>query len=226
MAGRTDSGVHALGQVAAFRTDSKIAAEQFRPGLQAFLPDDIVVVETCDVHPEFHATYWAERKRYRYIMHDARVLSPFVARYVSDVGRRLNVEAMQTGARHLLGTHDFRCFESHFPNKATSVRTVLDVSVRRTGRWVGWSPMPMQHAMTDDAVIAFDDAFVCLEIEADGFLYNMVRAIAGSLIRVGLGQWEPDRIETVIRNQDRSQAGHTAPPQGLYLVSVHYRDAP
>lgn len=232
VAGRTDSGVHALGQVAAFQTESKIPIRKFRPGLQAFLPDDIVVLEAWETHEEFHATYWAIKKRYRYVMHDGPVVMPFLNRYVNAVGRRMNVEAMQEAATHLLGTHDFRCFESHFPNKATSVRTILDTSVRRTASWPCWMPVPLEHSRIQlgdggpFAAVGFDDDFVSLEVEADGFLYNMVRAIAGSLLRVGLGQWEPDQMKTVIEGMDRSQAGHTAPASGLYLVSVDYRDHP
>lgn len=232
VAGRTDSGVHALGQVAAFRTDSKIPTHKFRPGLQAFLPEDIVVMDAVEVHPEFHATYWAIKKRYRYVMFDGDVMQPFLRRYVLNVGRRLNTNAMQEAANAMLGTHDFRCFESHYPNKATSIRTMLAANILRTARWPGWLPLPIEHTQVQVseggplATVGFDDDFVCLEVEADGFLYNMVRTIAGSLLRVGLGQWEPDRMRQVIEGMDRSQAGHTAPAHGLYLVHVDYRDQP
>ncbi|MFK7817851.1 MAG: tRNA pseudouridine(38-40) synthase TruA, partial [Planctomycetaceae bacterium] len=233
VAGRTDSGVHAIGQVAAFRTNSTIPIQKFRRGLQTFLPEDIAVVDAIEVHDEFHATYWAIKKRYRYIMYDGPVLMPFLRRYVVDLsGRRLDLSAMQHAAAHLLGTHDFRCFESHFPNKATSVRTILDAVVERTSRWPGWMPVPLEHSrvqLSDGGPIAsvgFDNDFVILEVEADGFLYNMVRTIAGSLMKIGLGQWEPDRMQSIIEGMDRSQAGHTAPACGLYLVSVDYRDHP
>lgn len=231
VAGRTDSGVHAVGQVAAFQTESKIPIRKFRPGIQAFLPEDIVVVDAWETHEEFHATYWAIKKRYRYVMHDGPVLMPFLNRYVNAIGRRLDVAAMQAAAKHLLGKHDFRCFESHFPNKATSVRTILDASVQRTASWTCWMPVPLEHSriQIDNgpfAAVGFDNDFVSIEVEADGFLYNMVRAIAGSLLRVGLGQWEPDQMKSVIEGMDRSQAGHTAPACGLYLVSVDYRDHP
>ncbi len=231
-ASRTDSGVHALGQVAAFRTASRIPIDRFRPGLQTFLPDDIVVVCAREVHEQFHATYWAVKKRYRYIMFDGPVVLPFFRKYVHSTGRRLDVSAMQQAAALLPGTHDFRSFESHFPNKATSIRTILDASVRRTGRWPGWVPAPLEHTQVQVsdygpmATAAFDNDFVCIEVEADGFLYNMVRTIAGSLLEVGLGRWEPDCISRIIEGQDRSLAGQTAPAQGLYLVSVVYRDEP
>lgn len=232
VAGRTDSGVHAVGQVAAFQTESSIPTDKFRPGLQAFLPEDIVVLDTREVHRDFHATYWAVKKRYRYVMHDGQVLLPFLRRFVHDVGRRLDLNAMQDAAAHLMGEHDFRCFESHFPNKATSIRTVLDVSIRRTNSWPCWIPAALEHTQVQlphcgpTATVQFDDSFVSIEIEADGFLYNMVRAVAGSLLRVGLGQWEPDRMKAIIESMDRAQAGHTAPANALYLVSVDYRDHP
>lgn len=232
VAGRTDSGVHALGQVVAFRTASTIPADRFRPGLQTFLPDDVVVLDACEVHAEFHATYWAIKKRYRYVMFDGAAVLPFLRNYVHRVNGRLDVAAMHEAARLLLGERDFRCFESHFPNKASSVRTILDAAVCRVGRWPGWIAAPVRHTaiQVSDAGptvhAAFDNDFVCLEVEADGFLYNMVRAIAGSLLKVGLGQWEPSQITTVIESQDRSQAGHTAPAQGLYLVNAEHRDEP
>ncbi len=232
VAGRTDSGVHALGQVAAFRTESKIPLRKFRGGIQTFLPEDIVVVDAAEVHDDFHATYWTLKKRYRYVMFDGDVMLPFLRRYVHNVGRRMNMESMQIAANSLLGTHDFRCFESHFPNKATSIRTILAATLQRTSRWPGWLPLPIEHTQvqTSDsgpvATVGFDDDFVCFEVEADGFLYNMVRAIVGSLIRVGLGQWKPERMAEVIAGMDRSLAGHTAPAHGLYMVSVNYRDEP
>ena len=232
VAGRTDSGVHALGQVAAFQTESNIPIRKFRPGLQTFLPEDIVVLDAAEVHEQFHAAYWAIKKRYRYVMFDGPVMLPFLNRYVHNVGRRLDTDAMQQAATHLLGTHDFRCFESHFPNKATSVRTILDTSIERTATWPGWLSTPVRHTQITagefgpTATVGFDDDFVCLEVEADGFLYNMVRAITGSLLRIGLKQWEPDRMVEIIANQDRSQAGHTAPANGLYMVNVDYRDEP
>ncbi len=232
VAGRTDSGVHAVGQVAAFHTESTIPIEKFRRGLQTFLPDDIVVASAIEVHDEFHATFWTVKKRYRYVMFDGPVMMPFLNRYVHNVGRRLDVDAMTEAAASLLGTHDFRCFESHFPNKATSVRTILATSLHRTARWPGWLPLPVEHTQVTVsdygpvATVGFDNDFVCFEIEADGFLYNMVRAIVGSLLKIGLGQWKPERMAHIIASMDRAEAGHTAPAHGLYMVSVDYRDEP
>ncbi len=220
-AGRTDSGVHALGQVANFPTQCAIPCEKIRRGLQSFLPGDVVVLNADEVPAEFHATYSAKRKRYRYAIHQAPVCSPFLQRYVWFRSEEFNVDSMQQAADYLPGTQDFRCFESHFPNKATSVRTVEEAKLFRAGHWAVWNPWSLMRPLpTEEA----DGPFLCFEIVADGFLYNMVRAIVGTLVRVGRGQWPPEKMRTLIENQDRSQAGETAPAQGLYLVSVDYEE--
>ena len=222
-AGRTDSGVHALGQVANFPTSSRIPCEKIRRGLQNFLPADIVVREARDVPAEFHATYSAKRKRYRYVIHQSPVRSPFLERYVWSRSEELDVERMQQAADCLFGTQDFRCFESHFPNKASSVRTVEEAKLFRTGGWAVWNPCGLEEPQYVDAG---DGPFICFEIVADGFLYNMVRAIVGTLIKVGNGKWSPADVRKIIDDQDRARAGETAPAQGLYLVNVDYGDDP
>ena len=222
-AGRTDSGVHAIGQVASFRTDANIKATQFRRGLQRFLPYDISIVQAREVSPDFHATFSAIRKRYRYLMFDGPVLPPLLRNAVFRQQHHLNVEDMKLAIPHLLGTHDFRCFESSYPNKATSVRTIMDVSIRRMAHWdvwnndVSWQPTD---ARTHEAP---ESPLICFEIMADGFLYNMVRAIVGTLIDVGRGHRPPEHIAEVIAAMTRSKAGTTAEPQGLYLVQVDYQ---
>ncbi|WP_166823598.1 tRNA pseudouridine(38-40) synthase TruA [Thalassoroseus pseudoceratinae] len=220
-AGRTDSGVHALGQVVSFPTNSRIPADQFRRGLQNFLPDDVVVRESCDVGPEFHATYSAVRKRYRYVILNRREGDAFLGRFVWPVRQRLNLDHMRAASQHLIGTHDFRCFESHWPNKATSVRTIFEAKWGRSTTWSMWEPAAVgSDGESDDQ----SGSFLWFEVVADGFLYNMVRAIVGTLVKVGRGRWEPDRVRTIIDQQDRSQAGETAPACGLYLVNVEYPD--
>ncbi len=222
-AGRTDSGVHALGQVVNFPTNSRIPADQFRRGLQNFLPDDVVVREAQDVAPDFHATYSAVRKRYRYVILNRQASEPFLGRYVWSVRQRLNLDQLREASQHLIGTHDFRCFESHWPNKATSVRTVFEAQWGRSATWSLWEPNTVgKETSRDDQ----SGAFLWFEIVADGFLYNMVRAIVGTLVKVGRGRWEPNHVQTIIEQQDRSQAGETAPASGLYLVNVEYPDAP
>jgi tRNA pseudouridine38-40 synthase len=216
-AGRTDSGVHALAQVANFMTDCTIPVEKLRPGLQTFLPDDVVVTDVAEVDPAFHATYSAKGKRYRYVILNRRVRDPFVRNYAWMVPHQLDQSAMHEAGQVLLGTHDFRCFESQFPNKATSVRTVAEVSVSRHAVWPVW----WQSQLLLENPVA-DEPFLWIDVVADGFLYNMVRAIVGTLVKVGQHRWTAADVRSIVESRDRSQAGETVPPNGLYLVNVDY----
>ncbi len=216
-AGRTDSGVHALGQVANFETGTSIPCDRIRFGLQKHLPGDIIVREAEDVHSAFHATYGAKQKHYRYVIYNSRVKNPFVRKYAYQFSGKLDVKSMHQAIQVLLGTHDFRCFESHFPNKATSVRTVNEVSVDRYSLCPTWF-----YSVSDTPVPCPNGKFICLDIVADGFLYNMVRTIVGTLMKVGRHVWTADDVRRIINSQERAQAGETAPPHGLYLVSVDY----
>ncbi|QDU36528.1 tRNA pseudouridine synthase A [Maioricimonas rarisocia] len=216
-AGRTDAGVHAFGQVANFRIESTIPPEKWQPALQSKLPHNIVVRESREVDMEFHATYSAQSKRYRYVIMNRRLDDPFLRRYCWKIDQPLDAGAMHQAAQALLGKHDFRCFESHWPNKATSVRTILDVSVQRLSGWPAWSPQPIAATSAES-----DGEFIVLEIEADGFLYNMVRAITGTLVEVGRGKWPVDVMRDIVEAGERGKAGPTAPPQGLALVCVNY----
>lgn len=221
-AGRTDAGVHAVGQVVNFHTDSRVPIESVRRGLQCYLPEDIIVVSASEVAASFHATYSAVRKRYRYVIWDADVCPPFLNRFVHQSRFQLDADLMAAAADLLPGTHDFRCFETKFPNKSTSVRTIMDASVRRISGWAPWSSphewMPAfgrNYTNSERPVIVF-------EVMADGFLYNMVRAIVGTLIEVGRRKNPPEFISEVIQSMDRRRAGITAPARGLYLVQVDY----
>lgn len=223
-AGRTDAGVHALGQEANFFTLSRIPAASFRPALQTELPDDIVVVGSQEVPLGFHATFSAIRKRYRYVIHDGAVCPPFLRRYCAHSRFVLDAARMHEATACLLGTHDFRCFEKEYPNKLTSVRTIMDAKVFRCDCWPMWQgthdwalrPADQQAAAVSDA------PFVVFEVMADGFLYNMVRAIVGTLTDIGRGRQPVDYLQTVIQSLDRGAAGMTAVPAGLYLVNVEY----
>ena len=222
-AGRTDSGVHAFGQVANFTTQSNIPCEKLRAGLQNFLPEDVAVRDVREVDSEFHSTYSAKSKNYRYVIHNSRVPNPLLRQYTWRYSTELDAAAMQEGANQLLGTHDFRCFESHFPNKATSVRTIFDVRLVRQHIWNVWAPdgnstLPDHSASPDEP----PPELIVFDITGDGFLYNMVRAIVGTLVKVGRGTWSPDDVGRIIEGEDRSQAGETAPAHGLYLVEVKY----
>jgi tRNA pseudouridine38-40 synthase len=196
--GRTDAGVHALGQVVHFYTASRHAPEVFVRALNALLPADVRVLEARDMPQSFHATLDARSKRYRYVIDNGLVASPFQLRYSWHVFRRLDIDAMRTAGRALLGRHDFRSFETEWPNRTSSVRTVVDLAVDRA------------------------EPLVSIEVEADGFLYNMVRAIAGTLMLVGAGKRAPSWVADVLRAENRIEAGPTAPPQGLFLMRVRY----
>jgi len=200
--GRTDAGVHALGQVASWETDCRIPLESIASALNANLPADVVVLNAAEARVGFHAIRDAARKRYRYRLHDGPVQDVFRRRYVWHVRYTLDAARMHEAGQALLGRHDFRSFESKWPNRATSVRTIFDLSVRRETKNDG------------DEVV--------LEVEADGFLYNMVRSIAGTLVEIGRGAQEIAWAGEVLAAQDRAAAGPTAPPQGLFLVRVEY----
>jgi tRNA pseudouridine38-40 synthase len=226
-AGRTDSGVHAIGQVVNFHTRSTIPASQFRPALQSFLPEDVVILESSLAPPGFHATFSAKRKRYRYVIDNGAVPLPMLRKYAWSIRKPLDVAAMQRAARSLVGTHDFRSFETDWPNKATSVRTVMELTVRRWSSWAVWFPTPPApgHPLEPSETVSAETdsgSFVCVDIVADGFLYNMVRAITGTLVNVGRGTWDEFAPARILAAQSRSEAGNTAPAEGLYLLSVEY----
>lgn len=216
-AGRTDSRVHALGQVASFQTESSIPIDGFRKALHRFLPDDVIIRDAQEVPLDFHATFSAVQKRYRYVIHNCRTHNPFLRDYVWHFHQDLDSTAMHVAGQELLGTHDFRSFESHWPNKASSVRTIKEVTVRRQSFCPLWLEESDRQPSEKDA-----GDFIWIEVVADGFLYNMVRAIVGTLIPTGRGRWDADDIRRIVAAMDRSQAGDTAPPNGLYLVHVDY----
>lgn len=219
-AGRTDSGVHAVGQVANFTTNSDIPCSNILSGLQHFLPADIVVVEADEVGEEFHSNYAALGKWYRYVIHNARPRHPFLDRYAWQYEADLDIQAMREAARRLIGTHDFRAFETQHPNRATSVRTIRQLDVARHGQFSTWSLWPVR-----DEDPAGDGPFVWIDIAADGFLYNMVRAITGTLVQVGRGRMTADELTDVLTTGTRDDAGETAPACGLYLMQVEYDEA-
>jgi tRNA pseudouridine38-40 synthase len=202
--GRTDAGVHALGQVVGFQTETHLGTEVLRRALNATLPRDIAVLAAVEIPSGFHPTLDVVRKRYRYVIHDGPVRDVFRRHYCWHVHRRLDAEAMQRALDVLVGKHDFSSFETSGAERQSSVRTVFDIQVRR-GRG-------------DQCDL------VTVEIEADGFLYNMVRTIVGSAVEVGRGAQPESWIAEILARTDRRTAGKTAPPQGLFLVSVEYGD--
>ena len=200
--GRTDAGVHALGQVVHFFTAAGHAPEVFVKALNATMPPDVRVRGACEVPQAFHSTIDAVTKLYRYEIDNGRVADPFRLRYADHIHTRLDVDAMDRAAQSLAGRHDFHSFETNWPNRTSSVRTITRI-----------------------AAIRREDA-VSIEVEADGFLYNMVRSITGTLVLVGLGRRPEAWVGEALAAEDRSAAGPTAPPQGLFLVRVNYAGDP
>lgn len=201
--GRTDAGVHALGQVVGFRTDSALPPEVLLRALNANLPHDVAVLNVAEVSNDFHPIADVLRKRYRYLIDDGPVRDVFQRHFVWHyIYGRLDADAMSRAAAALVGTHDFSSFESSGAERKTSVRTVFELSIERGGAGQGGP--------------------IAIEIEADGFLYNMVRAIVGTLVEVGRGSRPEGWPAEVLAAQDRRLAGPTAPPQGLFLLRVRY----
>jgi tRNA pseudouridine38-40 synthase len=197
-AGRTDAGVHALGQAVGLVTDSSLSTIELQRGLNAVLPEDVAIVAIEDAPKNFHATYDAKRKTYRYQIHNGRTPEVFHRRYVWHYPQPLDAEKMHAAAQALIGKHDFASFESAGSERPDSIRTLFAVDVNR------------------------DADRITIEVTGDGFLYNMVRAIVGTLVEVGKGARELQWVAEVLAACDRRLAGQTAPPHGLFLVSVEY----
>jgi tRNA pseudouridine38-40 synthase len=200
--GRTDAGVHALGQVVSFASATRLVPPVLTKALNAELPEDLHVFEVAHAPNEFHALRDAVRKRYRYVIEDGRLRDLFERRYLWHIYQRLDIEAMQAAAAPLIGTHDFTSYETSGSPRLTTVRTVLDLTVER------------HHADLTERIL--------IEVEADGFLYNMVRNIVGTLVEVGKGKQSAAWPAEVLALRDRTKAGMTAPAQGLFLVGVEY----
>ncbi len=215
--GRTDAGVHALGQVVGFSTDAALSCDAFRRAINANLPRDIAVRDVVEAPHGFHPIRDAVRKRYRYVLYDASIRDVFSLRFAWQYPYgRLDAAAMQRAARALLGRHDFRSFQTTGAERKTTVRTVLDLSVVRGGAEQVTPPNDTAGGCHDGS------PWITLEIEADGFLYNMVRAIVGTLTEVGRGAQPESWPAEVLAAGDRRRAGPTAPPHGLFLVNVTY----
>jgi tRNA pseudouridine38-40 synthase len=207
--GRTDAGVHALKQVAAFSTESRLDIAVFPRALNGHLPQDIRILHAEEVPLRFHPIADAVAKRYRYLIDNNRPLFPMTRNYCWVYQKPLDLPTMQQAAQLLLGEQDFACFQTQGSPRNTTVRTISDVLVERIHDPNGFYP-----------------PFIRIEVEANGFLYNMMRTIAGTLVLLGVegqrGQGNPERIKEIIASQNRATAGATAPPQGLYLINVVY----
>jgi tRNA pseudouridine38-40 synthase len=196
--GRTDTGVHADGQVANFFTDCTIPAERIHLALNARLPKDIRVRKAEPVPDDFDSIGSSRSKLYRYTLFNHADLPPKMVRYCYHYWRECAVEPMQQAAAYLEGQRDFACFQSAGAKRESTVRHLMQCRVHREDHWVHF------------------------DLEADGFLYNMVRNIVGTLLEVGRGNWPPEKIKEVLAAQDRKKAGPKAPPNGLTLMWVKY----
>jgi len=202
-AGRTDAGVHAVGQVAALTTERAIEPPRLQAALNSRLPDDIAVAGLAEVPPGFDPTRDAVSKHYRYRLWRSRAKPVFAARYVWHWYRPLEVGPMREAAARLVGTHDFKSLESRGNPRETTVRTLLCVGVTE-------AEPPEVH----------------VDVEGDGFLYRMVRNLVGALVEVGRGHHPPEWMDEVLSARDRTSAGPCAPPQGLCLMAVRYPPGP
>lgn len=194
---RTDAGVHALQFCASFRSDTDIPAEKLPLAMNFYLPEDIRVNKVTPVAEDFHARYAAQGKEYRYIFLNETIDSPFARRY-HKIAAPLHEDAMHMAGQRLVGRHDFAAFMSGGSGVEDTVRTVSALCVKRRG------------------------PYVVLRIAADGYLYNMVRIIAGTLAAVGTGHATERDVENALQTKQRSRAGDTMPPQGLFLAKVFY----
>jgi tRNA pseudouridine38-40 synthase len=197
--GRTDAGVHALGQVANFHCKTNLTPESLRKGLDSLLDDDIVIRECRLVSPQFHARYDTKSKCYRYIIHNQPIATAIGRQYCWQIRNKLDLTAMQAAAAVLVGRHDFKAFQGAGSPRASTIREVMDVEL----------------TMNQMGETVFT-------IEADGFLRFMVRNIVGTLVEVGLQKCDPNKVQQILDSRDRNLAGATAPPQGLFLVRVNY----
>jgi tRNA pseudouridine38-40 synthase len=198
-AGRTDAGVHAVGQVASVRIESDLSAATLRRALNFRLPPDVRVVRVEDAPPDFHARFDATGKRYRYRLATAPVLSPFDRWFVWHAPGPRDVDAMRRGAAVLAGCHDFTSFQAAGPDAEDTVRTIRELAIRE------------------------DLAELVFEIEGDGFLRHMVRTVVGTLAEVGAGRRAPESMSDILAARDRQAAGRTAPARGLTLMEVTYQ---
>ncbi|MCR8745987.1 tRNA pseudouridine(38-40) synthase TruA [Romboutsia lituseburensis] len=195
--GRTDAGVHALGQVANFKLESTIPAQKLPNALNAKLPKDISIIDCIEVDEEFHSRYSAKRKRYRYLIYNNSYRNPIYKDISYHVKYDLDFEKMCEEAKSLIGEHDFKGFMSSGSSVNDTIRTIYDITLQK------------------------QDNLIILEVEGNGFLYNMVRIIVGTLVDIGRGRIK-ESLKNIIDSKERGMCGHTAPAHGLFLKKVDY----
>ena len=198
--GRTDAGVHSLGQTANFKTESKIPIEKFAKAINSRLKKSVVIKSAEEVDERFHSRYSVKSKTYRYIINNSENGTAIYRNMQYNYPERLNEKQMDEAIKYFVGEHDFKGFKASGTSSKSSVRTIYSASVKRNGDLVE------------------------IYITGNGFLYNMVRIIAGTLLEVGIGKIKPTEITEIIEAKDRKRAGKTLPPQGLCLISVEYEE--
>lgn len=198
--GRTDAGVHARHYVANFRTDTRIPADRLPYAVNTHLPEDISVYAACDVPDAFHAINACVKKEYTYHVYRARHPDPLLTRRALFYPYELDISAMRRAAAAFAGTHDFAAFRSVGTPVKNTVRTVFESKITARGR------------------------HILFTVAANGFLYNMVRAMMGTLLYVGQGKLSAEEIPALLSSRDRTRAGPTAPPHGLYMTGVWYEE--
>ena len=197
--GRTDRGVHALGQVANFKTNSNIPIEKFAIAINSNLKKSILIKSAEEVDERFHSRLTCKKKTYRYVINNSKYGTAIYRNLETHIPIKLNVEEMQKAIKFFEGEHDFKAFKSSGTSSKSSVRTIYKAEVKK---------------MPNDKI--------WIELTGNGFLYNMVRIIAGTLVEVGLGKIKAEEINDIMKSKRRENAGKTLPPQGLYLVNVEY----
>ena len=196
--GRTDAGVHAIAQVANFKTNSNLPIEKFAIAINSKLKKSIVIKEAEEVEERFHSRYNAKQKTYRYVINNSKQGTAIYRDLECHIPMDLNIEEMKKAAKYFEGEYDFKAFKASGTSSKSSIRTIYKAEV-----------------------IAEGDR-IKIELTGNGFLYNMVRIISGTLVDVGLGKIKPEEIPCIIESGDRSKAGKTLPAHGLYLVEVKY----
>ena len=199
-AGRTDAGVHAQGQVCHFDTDSTIPAEKFSYAVNMLLPKDIVIRRSSLAAPDFHSRYDAKAKWYRYLVHNDQHASAMYRNLCYHVPNALDDELMAQALEQVVGTHDFAAFASAGSSVKSTIRKIYAARLQRTG----------------DRVI--------LDLIGNGFLYNMVRILAGTLLDIGKGRLPANTFTTMLQTKNRESGGITAPAHGLTLMAVYYQE--
>lgn len=197
-ASRTDAGVHSFGNVAVFDTETKIPADKLSYALNQRLPEDIVVQDSCEVPSDFHPRYRESRKTYEYKILNRKFPLPLNRRDTYFTYRYIDVEKMRQAARYLVGEHDFKSFCSEHAQVNSTVRTIYSLTVTK------------------------EREIITIHVTGNGFLYNMVRIIAGTLLQAGMGEREPEEMEQILSARNRAAAGPTAPAHGLTMVGIEW----